>query len=321
MQSAKSAEAPRYAAGLYREAQRLLRAGNLETARQNGRLFLLRDYDAADSLLNEAIRTAQAATTQAKANLSQIRLRAEQEVSGLGTELASWHEALDNSLLAFTAREHLTSSELALEAGKKLLARDEFDEAAEAAAKGRATLLELSNVIAAHNDDQNQKMRVWKRWLNETIAESRNSNSYALVVNKTAHKLYLVNSGKVVRSYDCELGYNSATQKYFSGDGATPEGQYRITEVKSNGSKYHKALMLNYPNDLDKRRFAQNKSKGIISRNARIGALIEIHGEGGRDKDWTNGCVALRNDDMDHLMGFVSVGTPVVIIRRAERWP
>jgi murein L,D-transpeptidase YafK len=139
-------------------------------------------------------------------------------------------------------------------------------------------------------------------------------------VDKSAHKAYLVKGGTVLKTYRCDLGWNSAEQKYFQGDGATPEGKYQITAVKHR-SKYHKALLINYPNESDKKRFAENKRKGVISRYARIGALIEIHGGGGRDQDWTDGCIALTDRDMDNLLAYVSVGTAVTIVRRSDTWP
>ena len=169
-------------------------------------------------------------------------------------------------------------------------------------------------------NNEKGKIAVWRNWVDATVAASRDGGSAAVIVDKSAHKAYLLNGGKVVQTYRCDLGWNSAEQKYFQGDGATPEGTYRITSIK-NRSKYYRALLIDYPNDLDRRRFAENKRKGVISRYARIGALIEIHGSGGRGEDWTDGCIALANKDMDSLMRRVAVGTPVTIVRRSDRWP
>ena len=99
---------------------------------------------------------------------------------------------------------------------------------------------------------------------------------------------------------------------------ASPEGRYRITHELQR-SRYYKALRLDYPNDEDRSRYREARRRGLVK--ASIGGLIEIHGEGGRGEDWTMGCVALANSDMDHLMRQVGVGTPVTIVRRAENWP
>jgi len=91
--------------------------------------------------------------------------------------------------------------------------------------------------------------------------------------------------------------------------------------ARHRGTRYYKALMINYPNERDRQIFAQNKSRGVISKRARIGGLIEIHGEGGRNDDWTEGCIALTNREMDQIMQYATVGTPVTIVRRSDRWP
>lgn len=110
-------------------------------------------------------------------------------------------------------------------------------------------------------------------------------------------------------------------KKLFAGDAATPEGKYKVVRARHTGSSFYKALSLDYPNEHDRKRFEENKRRGIISHKARIGGNIEIHGEGGKNRDWTEGCVALTNADMDHIMKYVSVGTPVTIVRKSDQWP
>jgi murein L,D-transpeptidase YafK len=127
----------------------------------------------------------------------------------------------------------------------------------------------------------------------------------------------LLSAGRIIKSYSCDLGFNSGHDKNKKGDGATPEGMYRITKVM-NVSKYYKALKLNYPNQADREKFRMNKRAGLIAANASIGGLIEIHGSGGTARDWTDGCVAISNGDMDDLIKKVGVGTPVTIVGRSE---
>jgi murein L,D-transpeptidase YafK len=79
-------------------------------------------------------------------------------------------------------------------------------------------------------------------------------------------------------------------------------------------TKYYKALLLNYPNDEDTARFNAEIANGSLPPSAKIGGLIEIHGEGGRGIDWTEGCVALTNREMDLVYRYVKVGTPVTIV-------
>jgi len=74
------------------------------------------------------------------------------------------------------------------------------------------------------------------------------------------------------------------------------------------------ALLIDYPNDEDKVRFNHEKSKGIISQNAKIGYGIEIHGSGGKGVDWTEGCIALEDYEMELIFRIATVGTPVTIV-------
>jgi murein L,D-transpeptidase YafK len=97
------------------------------------------------------------------------------------------------------------------------------------------------------------------------------------------------------------------------GDKATPEGMYKIVN-KYTGTKYNNALLLDYPNEEDVIRFNREKSKGLIPRNTKIGNGIEIHGSGGKGVDWTEGCIALEDDEMAIVFRLASVGTPVTIV-------
>ena len=117
------------------------------------------------------------------------------------------------------------------------------------------------------------------------------------------------------KEYDVVFGKNWIGDKQYAGDRATPEGMYMVTKKKGiRETGYHKALMINYPNDEDRAQFAERKRKGLLSRNSRLGGLIEIHGEGGKGGDWTMGCVALTSDNMDELFNRLAPGSPVTIV-------
>lgn len=155
----------------------------------------------------------------------------------------------------------------------------------------------------------------WQQWRDETIAWSRREGRAAIIVAKEAHTLTLFMKGAPVRTYKVDLGFNWISDKAHSGDGATPEGRYRISARKPNGqSVYYKALLLDYPNAADRTEFSRAKRAGEVPASATIGGLIEIHGEGGRGRDWTKGCVAMTNAEIDDLFSRVAVGTPVTIV-------
>jgi len=319
--SAASAGALRYSEPTYRRAESTLKRGWMEMARQNGRFGPFRDYFLADSLLERALELADSAGNLTRRNVDSLSARANAEYLQLQAERNEWRDALDGSLALYTAEHFWTRADIDLEMCFRLIEQQEYQEALKAAARCRQSLKRVGELLADYANDEAQQLVNWRRWVRETVAESLDKGGHAIVVNKSAHKLYLLRDGIILHTYPCELGYNSARQKLFAGDGATPEGKYRVASVRSSGSKYYKALMLDFPNATDRRRFEENKRRGIISKRSGIGKNIEIHGAGGRNDDWTEGCVALTNEDITHLMKFVSAGTPVTIVRRSDQWP
>jgi len=314
------ANAHRYADSTYAAAEVAIRAGQMEIARQNGRLALLRDYDKADVLILSGQTLAVRAREEAEARVHSLDSLSRDAYLRFDRELDLCREALDGNLTNFAAERHWAAAQLALNTGWRLINKGEYEEATKSIERGKVSLRQVMEAIAEVANNEKGKIATWRAWVRDTVAQSAQNGNHAVIVDKSAHKAYLLDGGKIVKTYRCDLGWNSAEQKYFQGDGATPEGKYRITAVKRS-SKYYRALLLDYPNDTDKRRFAENKRRGLISRYARIGALIEIHGSGGRGEDWTDGCVALTNGEMDHLMKRVGVGTPVTIVRRSDDWP
>jgi lipoprotein-anchoring transpeptidase ErfK/SrfK len=155
----------------------------------------------------------------------------------------------------------------------------------------------------------------WRRWKEETIAWSKREGRPAVVVFKESHLLTLYVRGQEFGTYPIDLGFNWTADKLHEGDGATPEGRYRVVaRLGSVKSIYYKALLLDYPNADDRAEFTRAKRSGDLPAGARIGGLIEIHGGGGRSQDWTSGCVALANSDMDRVFERAGVGTPVTIV-------
>jgi hypothetical protein len=322
LNKAEKAGALRYSSEMYRSAEDLIKIGWMEMARQNGRLAPFRNYKTADSLLTLAYQKGEDAAERAEQTIQNLQATVQGERNQLYDELLEWRESLNGTLAKNDGEAYWNRAELAYKTSEKLMNTGEYEEARSKIILGKESLRRLGKIVAEYSNDEAQKLHIWGRWVEETLEHSRATGSYALIVDKGKHKTYLVLGGRLKMTFNCDLGYNPSTQKLFAGDGATPEGKYYVTAVKNNGaSKYYRALLINYPNATDRQRFAESKARGIISKRSRIGGLIEIHGEGGRDRDWTEGCVALSNRDMDRLMQFVSIGTPVTIVRRANNWP
>ena len=134
-----------------------------------------------------------------------------------------------------------------------------------------------------------------------------------LVVHKSQHELMAYSKGKLLKTYQIALGDAPVGHKEFEGDEKTPEGFY-IIDAKNDKSGYHKNLGISYPNEKDR---AHAKMLGISP-----GGDIKIHGIrnglGIIDKfqrfiNWTNGCIALTNSEINELYASVAVGTTIEI--------
>jgi lipoprotein-anchoring transpeptidase ErfK/SrfK len=146
-------------------------------------------------------------------------------------------------------------------------------------------------------------------------------NLLEIVVSKSSYRVGLYYRNKLIRSYKAVFGPNPKMNKIMEGDRNTPEGKFTITH-KNPGSKYTKFMGLSYPNDSAFCRFNKLKAAGKIPPTARIGGDVGIHGiwKGGDDMielgvGWTDGCVALKNKDIEELFSLVGIGTKVTIKR------
>lgn len=128
-----------------------------------------------------------------------------------------------------------------------------------------------------------------------------------IVVQKANRKMYLLNGNEIVEQYDIALGTNPVGPKEFEGDGRTPEGQYYITH-RNPRSQFHLSLGISYPSPAD---VARAKAAG-----KEPGGEIFIHGESpypNGKTDWTVGCIAVKNDEMDEIYAMVKPRTPIWI--------
>ncbi len=155
----------------------------------------------------------------------------------------------------------------------------------------------------------------WKKMVNNAVTDSKRNHDYSIIIEKFSRKFLVYHNGIRKYEFSAELGRNWVGVKRTRGDKATPEGLYRITKkFEGSKTKYYKALLLNYPNDEDKARFKDEIARGSLPPDATIGGLIEIHGSGGKGIDWTEGCVALTDKEMDLIFKIAKVGTPVTIV-------
>ena len=239
------------------------------------------------------------------------------EIGGQLSELGKQINNLDRLSLSINegriVRRSLTKAGLLVHDADFSLNNGDFDSADSklkiASGYIKSTEDGLSSILDRYNNTV--YLEKWKRWVNEVVAKSREEKGVAIVVSKIDRSLTVYRDGRPYKTFGIGLGRNGFHNKLYTGDGATPEGCYRVIK-KLDNSKYFKALLLNYPNEENKREFIMLKKRGIIPIRAGIGGLIEIHG-GGKD-GMTYGCVSLDNEDMEDLFKIAPPGTPVAIV-------
>jgi murein L,D-transpeptidase YafK len=135
----------------------------------------------------------------------------------------------------------------------------------------------------------------------------------SIVVNKGARKMYLLHGEKILRDYEVDLGFAPAGDKKIEGDGKTPEGTYLIDRRNPN-SAFHLSIGISYPNSRD---IAEARALG-----KKPGGEIFIHGQPNKLKDrkrasktadWTAGCIAVTNDEIEEIYAMVNNGTLITL--------
>lgn len=311
---AKEAEANVYSEKTYKESVHLYDSAMIYFSRENSRFILFRNYNQIISCAKRSQKIAEDAKEEAIQKSANLSRDVEAAFVSLAKKIELYNKLFKDLPLpksVFDAHNKskmfLSESKIAHESGKL---------------KEAEVLFKKAEIYTNHANSAASKMlrdyfgdhAYWVRLANDAIAASRGGNK-VILVDKVAHILYVYQSGKAIRSYDAEFGPNWMAHKERTGDGATPEGNYHITGKKERGSTiYHKAMLIDYPNAEDRARFQAKKKKGLISRNAGIGNLIEIHGNGGKGFNWTSGCIGLRDRDIDDLYRLVGSGTRVTIV-------
>ncbi|MDQ7075862.1 MAG: L,D-transpeptidase family protein [Gammaproteobacteria bacterium] len=135
-----------------------------------------------------------------------------------------------------------------------------------------------------------------------------------VILKKASRKLYLMKEGKILKEYNVGLGGNPKGHKQQEGDNRTPEGHY-ILDWRNPESLYHLSLHVSYPNEEDTRRAKQ--------RGVSAGSNIMIHGQPNEQgwaaklvqrKDWTEGCIAVKNAEIEEIWKMVGENTPIDIL-------
>ncbi len=144
-------------------------------------------------------------------------------------------------------------------------------------------------------------------------AEGPATKADQVIVVKNQRTLILLSHEKVLRTYKVALGRTPVGAKEREGDHKTPEGRY-ILDRRNAASRFYKSIHISYPNEQDK--------QGAARHGVSAGGDIMIHGlpngfgwlgAAHRTLDWTDGCVAVTNAEMDEIWELVPDGTPIEI--------
>ncbi|CAM2984695.1 L,D-transpeptidase family protein [Vibrio mytili] len=132
-------------------------------------------------------------------------------------------------------------------------------------------------------------------------------------VDKSKRRMYLMDNGVTIKEYRIALGANPKGHKQERGDNRTPEGSYTLDYVFDD-SAYYRSVHISYPDAIDR---LEAHRQGVDP-----GGDIKIHGlKNGETQDpnfiqsfdWTNGCIAITNEEMDEFIKLVKMGTPIAI--------
>jgi murein L,D-transpeptidase YafK len=138
--------------------------------------------------------------------------------------------------------------------------------------------------------------------------------AHLVLVQKSARKLSLIRNGKAIKEYSISLGENPVGHKVEEGDKRTPEGVY-ILDWRKKSDRYFRSIHISYPNQRD---------MGLaVERGVDPGGMIMIHGipplynrveKELKERDWTDGCIAVTNEEMTEIWNSVPDGTPIYIL-------
>ena len=271
--------------------------------------------------LEQALRDLQAEGAKAVARLTEQqeaerRAAARQlaDVEERARAIATQVSAIDSRLIL---AEKPVETELLLKQARAFYEQERYEQSLQASDRASHHLTAQSALLQRELGRYASPDRIaqWQRMARETIEWSKKHRTSAIVISKAERSLTLYRSGQKLVSYPVRLGFNGVNEKRYQGDGATPEGRYRIAGKRGRGqTQFYRALLLDYPNQEDRRRFLNDRKKGKIPALRDIGGQIEIHGVDNELMAQTLGCVMLENPQMAALFERVDNGTPVTIV-------
>jgi hypothetical protein len=308
-------KADTYSKKLYTEAKIFYDSAMVNWQKENKRFIFFRHYERVKMFAELSSKKASQASENSVSSSSSLKIKLKEKIASLNNLVTQIDELFTTYPLTSEVRNRISKGKILLEEAEIVYKKGQYLQANRKITDAEYLLTESYENASANLKNYFKSFSVWKKWADRTINESKKSRDYSIIIDKFSRKCYVYLSGSKRYEFEAELGKNWVGDKRVKGDLATPEGMYKITKKFDGGkTKYYKALLLDYPNDEDLAKFRSEIEHGSLPASAKIGGLIEIHGNGGKGIDWTEGCIALTDREMDVIFKIVKVGTPVTII-------
>ena len=315
LSQAASNKADTYSKSLFHEARVLYDSALISWKRENKKFVYFRNYDSVAHYAILSGKKAGQAAENSRISSTNLQIQLKQKIESLNELSAQLDKFFTTYPLSSSIRNRISRGNMLLKESEVAYSKGQYLHSNKKTTEAEYLLTAAYENATNSLKEYFKSYPVWRRWVENTINESRQNRCYSIIVDKYSRKCIVYFSGVKKYEYEVELGKNWVGDKKVKGDQATPEGMYRIIKkFDSNKTKYFKALLLDYPNDSDRAEFRKEINSGQLPPSARLGGLIEIHGSGGKGVDWTEGCIALADSEMAVIFRIVKEGTPVTIV-------
>ncbi len=304
-----------YSSSLHEEARELYDSALSRWREENRKWPLSRNYDAVRQLALQSTGLSAKAGQAARLDALSLALKLESEIDSLEDTIRRSSVLIARLPLPAEILTTYSRGSMLLTEARISLEKKDLHQGMQKLMLAGKNVHETMDYARAILSGYFEALPQWKRWAEYTIEESKKSQGVAIIADKFGGECLVYRKGKLVYRFPADFGRFWLGDKLKQGDQATPEGLYRVTRRKPGAqTRYYRALLLDYPNREDRQRFEEALQLGLLPADARIGGMIEIHGDGGKGVNWTDGCIAITNDDMDLLYPLALPGTPVTIV-------
>jgi hypothetical protein len=308
-------KADTYSKKLFTEAKIFYDSAMVNWKKENNRFIYFRHYDKVVMFADLSAKKASLAADNSIASSSNLKIILKQKIDSLDVLVSQIDDLFTTYPLTSEIRNRISKGKVLLNEAEIIYDKGQYLQANRKLTDSEYLLTESYENASSNLKNYFKSYSVWKKWADKTVNESRKNRDYSIIIDKFSRKCFIYLEGVRKYEFEAELGKNWVGDKRERGDKATPEGMYKISQKFDGGkTKYYKALLLDYPNEEDRARFRTEIENGSLPASAKIGGLIEIHGNGGKGIDWTEGCIALTDREMDVVFKIAKVGTPVTII-------